>query len=614
MAQHESSIGVIQFARTLRRRHQVALGVSAVAALASVGLDTIALALLVPTIEFMANLSAGSGEIQAVEWLRSAFDAVGLDFTLRWTLTATLVAMSVRAVLLLVQAWLGSYFMARYEAELKNDAYSAVMHARWQFFLRQRAGALSNMLIMESNRAGLAFGMLNGAVAALLNVLVYVGVAFALSWELTLLTVAATLVLMVGFSGLGRIARRLGVRTSAVNTELGAEINEGLGGAKIIKSEALETSAARRLADIVARRARIDVLIGLNNGVFMSTAELALIGLLLGGLLLATRMMDMPAGTVLLFALLFIRIYQRSRVLQSTVLEINTRLPGAVVVKETTEAAQSAAEEISGKPFTRLERGIQFEDVTFAYGDGKPVLRRVPIEIPAGSMVALAGRSGAGKTSIIDLTIGLLEPTEGRVLVDGEPLESYDKNAWRSKLAYVSQETILFHDSISRNIAWGREETSEAAVFEAARLAQADQFIRALPDGYDTVIGDRGMRLSGGQRQRIALARALLRNPELLILDEATSELDAESEARIQEALEGVRGRTTVLMAAHRLSTITSADRIYVLEDGEIVESGTASELFAMEGAFHRSYHRPHETARTGAGEDLGRGSAQVGK
>ena len=190
------------------------------------------------------------------------------------------------------------------------------------------------------------------------------------------------------------------------------------------------------------------------------------------------------------------------------------------------------------------------------------------------------------------------------MLVDGEPLESYDKNAWRSKLAYVSQETILFHDSVYRNIAWGREGATEAAVYEAARLAQADEFIRALPEGYATVIGDRGMRLSGGQRQRIALARALLRSPELLILDEATSELDAESETRIQAALEEVRGRTTVLMAAHRLSTITSADRIYVLEDGEIVESGTASELFAAEGAFHRSYHRAHEAARAGAGAE----------
>jgi len=186
------------------------------------------------------------------------------------------------------------------------------------------------------------------------------------------------------------------------------------------------------------------------------------------------------------------------------------------------------------------------------------------------------------------------------VLVDGEPLESYDKNTWRSRIAYVPQETILFHDSVFGNITWGRENAAEAEVFEAARLAQADDFVRELPDGYDTVIGDRGMRLSGGQRQRIALARALLGKPELLILDEATSELDSEAETKIQAALEEVRGRTTILMAAHRLSTITSADRIYVLEDGEIVESGTAEELFAKEGAFHHFYQRARETPSQG--------------
>ena len=212
------------------------------------------------------------------------------------------------------------------------------------------------------------------------------------------------------------------------------------------------------------------------------------------------------------------------------------------------------------------------------------------MSIPSGDTVALVGPSGMGKTTIIDLTIGLLEPTRGRVLVDGVSLSEYSRQSWRSKLAYVSQETILFHDSVFRNIAWGRDDVTDEDVFEAARLADADEFIRNMPEGYDTVIGDRGMRLSGGQRQRLALARAILRKPELLILDEATSELDTGAEARIQDTYTQIHGDTTILMAAHRLSTIMSADQICVLGDGVIVEAGTSDELLARAGAFTDLY------------------------
>jgi ABC-type multidrug transport system fused ATPase/permease subunit len=234
-----------------------------------------------------------------------------------------------------------------------------------------------------------------------------------------------------------------------------------------------------------------------------------------------------------------------------------------------------------------MQQGVQFRNVSFAYGDNEPVLRDVEFIIPKGLVVALVGRSGAGKTSIIDLTIGLLRPDSGQVLVDGRSLESIDRVAWRSKLSYVSQETILVHDSVFRNIAWGRENTLAEDVYEAARLAEAHEFIVNLPDGYDTVIGDRGTRLSGGQRQRLALARALVRKPDLLILDEATSELDTRVEARIQANLETLRGETTILIAAHRLSTIHSADQICVFENGRIEETGTADELLAMRGIFY---------------------------
>ena len=586
----EPKTGVIRFARTLPRRHRLAVGVTAAVAVIVVGLDTVALTLVVPTVQFLTSTGVDASGDEALGWLRPIFEAVGIPYTLTWTVSLVLLATVARAAFMFIQGWLGALFAARYEADLKIGAYSAIMGAGWPFFLRQRSGDIANTIMVECSRSGVAFSNLSNAAGTLLNILVYVGIALVVSWELTLGTIAVVSLAWGMFALLARVSRRLGERTAEANSDFATEISEGIAGAKIIKSEAIWEPVVKRFADVANRRARLDILLGTTRGGFVAVAELAFLAFLLGSLLLATRVFDLPTGKVMLFVLVFIRMYQRIRMLQSSMLEMNRHLPALDVVQRLTTDAETNVEALDGEHFDNLRRGIEFEKVSFAYENGKPVLRDVSLNISAGSMVALAGRSGAGKTSIIDLTIGLLQPDKGRVLVDGEPLESYDEKAWRSRLAYVSQETILFHDSVYGNIAWGREDVTEADVFQAARLAQADEFIREMPNGYGTVIGDRGMRLSGGQRQRLALARALLRKPELLILDEATSELDSDAEARVQAALEDIRGRTTILVAAHRLSTITSADRIYVLERGEIIESGTAGELFASEGAFHRSY------------------------
>ena len=590
MTKDRETIGLLKFVLGLSRANRVAVGVTTTAAVITGVLDAASIALVMPMVEFMIGSEPLVGENQVLDWARSAFDMVGLAFTLTWIMLVVLALTVVRGLALLAQTWLASYYLARYEAEVKTGAYEALMGASWPFFLRQRAGDLTNALTIESGRAANGFGALIGSVGAFLNILVYMGLAVAVSWQLTLATAGATAVLVAVFSIMTRVARVLGQGATEANMDLLSEINEGIAGAKIVKSQALEEPMIRRLGRLAARRARFDVLLGVNRGMFYSTAELAFIGLLVSGILLSTRVLDQPATTVMLSALLFFRTFQRTRMFQQGLLSLNAVLPGLAAVRRIVSEAHRDAEPKGGRPFDRLRLGIDFEEVHFAYADGKPVLEGVSLSIPAGSMVALVGRSGVGKTSIVDLTIGLLQPTKGRVLVNGEPLASYDVDSWRSRIAYVPQETILFNDSVARNISWGRPDASETEIREVAERAQAAEFIEALPEGYDTMIGDRGMRLSGGERQRLALARAFLRNPELLILDEATSELDTETEAAIQAALEKMRGRMTMLMVAHSFSTITSADPIHVLSEGRVVESGTMRELRSVGGTLHRLY------------------------
>jgi len=238
-----------------------------------------------------------------------------------------------------------------------------------------------------------------------------------------------------------------------------------------------------------------------------------------------------------------------------------------------------------------LRDRVRYENVSFEYQAGEPVLRDVSFELRRGEVVALVGSSGAGKSTAMDLLARFYDPTAGRITIDGVDLRDGTLESLRAQLGIVTQETILFHDTVRRNIAYGLEDTSDAAVRGAAEAAHAHAFISAMPQGYDTVIGERGVRLSGGERQRLAIARALLRNPPLLLLDEATSSLDTESERLVQSALERLMGGRTVLVIAHRLSTVQNADRILVIDKGAIVASGAHAELMAEDGVYRRLYN-----------------------
>ena len=590
MKESNSGPSIYNFIRRLPRRHSVVFLFTGVGGIFTTALDAVGLALVAPVIALIAGSTEDLTDSQVVEWTRTMMTWLNMDFRLSSLVFMILVITFLRSGLLLLQSWLTAWYVTRYEAELRDRGYRAVMTSGWPFYLRQRGGDLMNLVLEETNRAGGVFGVVNNGVIGLLNLMTYLVFALLISWELTVVTVIAIGGLVVIYGVLTRLARVLGRRLSEVNNDLFTEANEGLGGAKIFKSEGLESVTVNRFRDVTFRRARVQMLTALNAGMFAASAEIAFIGLLLGGLVLGTRIFDLPSTTVLVFALLFFRVYQRTRSFQATILTAASSLPAVSVVDNLTTQAEQSELPDGEIEFAGIHTGIEFRDVVFDYGTASPVLKGVSMNITTGSTVALVGPSGGGKTTIIDLTIGLLTPTKGDVFVDGISLRDYSRHSWRSGLAYVPQETILFHDTVFRNIAWGRNEATEADVQKVARMADADQFIRSLPEGYDTVIGERGTRLSGGQRQRISLARALLRRPHLLILDEATSELDTSAENRIQGTFDSISGDMTILMAAHRLSTIMSADQIVVIGEGTIVEYGTAEELLALGGAFSTLY------------------------
>jgi ABC-type multidrug transport system fused ATPase/permease subunit len=240
------------------------------------------------------------------------------------------------------------------------------------------------------------------------------------------------------------------------------------------------------------------------------------------------------------------------------------------------------------KIFSGLDQGITIDGLSFSYNGGQLILEDIHAQIPKGKMIAFVGKSGTGKSTFVDMIMGFNEPLKGRVAVDGIPLQDFDIHSYRRRIGYVPQDSILFNMTIRDNLRWANESATDKEIKEACQIANAAEFIERFPEGYDTIVGDRGVRLSGGQIQRIALARAVLRKPDILILDEATSNLDTESERLIQQAIENIAKRTTIIAIAHRLSTIINTDYIYVLENGRIVEEGTYGQLVKKNGLFNQ--------------------------
>jgi len=317
-------------------------------------------------------------------------------------------------------------------------------------------------------------------------------------------------------------------------------------------------------------------------------------------------LLAVPTAQLLLLLFLFARLVPRLTTVYERARALATTLPAfAAVVAMEERCLAAAAPSVRRAQTIDLAERITFEHVTFDYReDGRlPAVRDVTFTIGAGATTAIVGPSGSGKSTLADLLMGLLTPSEGRILVDGVPLDGGRLDAWRDQIGYVAQEAFLFHESVRANLLWAKPDASEEEIWHALRLASADSFVRALPHGLDTVVGDRGVLVSGGERQRLSLARALVRRPALLILDEATSSLDSENEARIQQAIDKLHQQMTIVVITHRLSTIRGADTIHVVDRGRLVESGTWTDLVGRRtGRFRELCEAQGIDARSDAG------------
>jgi len=502
--------------------------------------------------------------------------------------------------------WVGQ----RVVTDLRNELTAHMQRLDLAFFNRRRAGQIVSRVTAD---VGLVRGAVTDAVSSIFQdaprLILLTGAAFWIDWVLALLAICLFPAAALPVRQLSMKLRQTTRRMQEGVGRLNAMLHENVQGNRVVKAFGQEPYEQRRFAEQNEKLFRIYMQTSVLRALPITEvlAGIAIAGIIWYGgtsVIAGTRKQD----SILAFLVAVFLLYDPFKKLVRTNNTIQQGLAGADRVFELLDTASQVVDRPGAAVLRGVREAIDFHDVSFAYDPGEPVLRDIDLRIPVGQVVALVGMSGGGKSTLADLIPRFYDVTTGRITIDGRDIRDLTLTSLRAHIAVVTQFTFLFNDSIRNNIAYGDPDRRMDEIEAAARAANAHDFIVEMPRGYETGIGDLGVRLSGGQRQRLAIARALLKNAPILILDEATSALDTESEGLVQEALERLMANRTTLVVAHRLSTVRRADRIVVLVRGEILESGTHDELLARGAEYRKLYELQFRDVETleGVGEGGG--------
>ena len=478
--------------------------------------------------------------------------------------------------------------------DIRIEVYNKVLRLPLSFFSEERKGDIiarmtADVQVVENSLTSSIDMLIRNPIA----LMIYFFTLFTVSWQLTLFVL-----LVLPFAGwiMGVVSRKLKSQSVAAQGQYGdimAQLDETLGGLRIIKAFIAETKMATRFKKINdGFRAAMNAMVIRQSSAhpmseFLGTCVIVIV-LWFGGFLILSKSSPIDAATFIFYMVILYSIINPLKEFSKAFYNIPLGLASMDRIDMILKAENPIKDPVNPKPLNEFTSELEFRDISFSYVEGRQVLKHINLKVPKGKTIALVGQSGSGKSTMVDLVPRYHDVKEGELLIDGKNIKDVSITSLRALIGNVNQEAILFNDTFYNNITFGVENATMEQVIEAAKIANAHDFIMESEKGYDTMIGDRGGRLSGGQRQRVSIARAILKNPPILILDEATSALDTESERLVQEALERLMKSRTTIAIAHRLSTIKNADEICVLYEGEIVERGTHEELIALDGYYKK--------------------------
>lgn len=524
--------------------------------------DALGLASLLPLISLVSDGEASGGLI--ADAVASVFSLVGAEPTLVGLLAVVVAGTTLRGAFTFLATRQAGYASAAFSAELRLRLVRALMVARWSHFVGQAVGRLSNAMGVEANRASSTLVDTAALGASAIQVLIYLGLSLFVSWQVSLAAVVLGGVMATMLRSLVRSSRQAGREYTLVLRSLTSRLVDSLGAIKPVRAMGRSESLQRLLEDEVAELEHAQRHRVLSQSSLAATQEpVSVLLLAVGVYVVATRDL-VPFDQLLFLAFLFQRSMSRIGLLQRQYQLVRTEESALWSILESIEDAASSRESHSGTRQPTLNRGIEFVGVDFDY-EGRSVLSGLHATIPANRFTAVVGASGVGKTTLADILVRLHVPQSGDVLLDGVPLEEVEVRAWRRMVGYVPQEPVLFHESVLVNVTLKDPHLSREAAWFALEQAGAREFVAALPGGLDSTVGERGLRLSGGQRQRLSIARAIVTQPRLLILDEATSGLDRPTERAVYETIARLRNDMTIVVITHQPTALEYADHVIEL-------------------------------------------------
>jgi ATP-binding cassette, subfamily B, bacterial MsbA len=533
----------------------------------------------------------------------------GIDWLDAWVTASGVNPLYVISLLILLSTWTRSLFgyLASIYTEsaqlnladrLRKRIFEQLQSLQLGYFTEARSGEIMNTMTTEIERFKQGFSGSAFVLTRVLVVVVYFICMFLISWQLSILSVLLFSLLAVGLTTLNARVRESSFAISKANGRFNAIALEFINGIRTVHANGTQDFERQRFykssKELLNASVKVVATWTLVKPIAESVATTALISLIIISFVKFT----LPIASLLTFFFVLVRVVPSLQDINGTLAYLSTLGGSLENIKELLREEDKTYFQNGKIEFPGLQRSIDIVSVDFGYDPSNLVLHNVTLSIEKGKMTALVGASGAGKTTLVDLIPRFYDPTEGHIFIDGVDLQQLDINSLRRRMAVVSQHTFIFNTSVWDNIAYGTPNPTEAAIRQAAQQANALEFIEKMPQGFATVLGDRGARLSGGQQQRIAIARALLRDPDILILDEATSALDSVSERLIQESIEKLAVGRTVIAIAHRLSTIAKADKVVVMEAGRVVEQGNYQDLLQRRGKLWKYHQMQHEVGK----------------
>lgn len=573
-------VRTVQYGKQIILKHKRHLIILTALGMLGGFLEVVGINAVIPLFSFVVKGGDGIVTDKISLAIQQFFGYMHLPFDLKFLLIFISLLFIFKACITLLCLYLNTRITTGCVLETRSDLFKKTLRAKWGYLMNQKVGYLEKVLMRDANASASLLSLISNVILLLTSVLMYLLVAFNISASITLIALLLGAVLFLVFKPLLYKIRELAKQTVVLGNEIAHNVNETIIGMKTVKTLTVEKPlAVKGIKHFTALRSlgiRISML-GQIHPIVMQPITFIFIAMIFGASYYFSPNFNLPSFIVVVY--LIQRIFTYFESLQASLRKMSTKIPLLQNTMKHQTNIEKYREEYDGVPGFVFNEGLEFKNVGFAYASSKPVLFDINLTLRKGEMIGLIGPSGAGKTTIVDLLLRLFEPSQGQITLDGKNIADRNLKDWRGHIGYVSQDVFLINDTIENNIKFYDESVSKEDMIKASKMANIYDFICALNEGFAFGVGERGLLLSAGQRQRVALARILARKPSILLLDEATSALDNESEAAIQQAIEGLKGKMTILVIAHRLSSVLNSDRLIVLDKGRIIEQGAPSDL-----------------------------------